>query len=125
MGYGCMVVSYKIPSFLFLTFHFIRCNIDVEVIKLRNADRKDKIKLQVTVSVELCERIDAIAQEIGMDRSQLCAYYIGQQVKQAEMQATVLAQMPDAMKGFLQNAMPVVMKSALPVETKEDGGESK
>lgn len=92
---------------------------------MRNADRKDKIKLQVTVSVELCERIDAIAQEIGMDRSQLCAYYIGQQVKQAEMQASVLAQMPDAMKGFLQNAMPVVMKSALPVETKEDGGESK
>lgn len=91
---------------------------------MRNTEKKiDKIKLQVTVSVELCERIDAIAKEIGMDRSQLCAYYIGQQVKQAEMQAAVLAQMPDAMRGFMQNSLPVVMQSTLPVEIKADGGE--
>ena len=52
---------------------------------------KEKIKLQVSVSHELCERIDALANEIGMDRSQLCAYFLYKQVKQEEMNPRVIA----------------------------------
>jgi L-ribulose-5-phosphate 3-epimerase UlaE len=52
---------------------------------------KEKIKLQVSVSRELCERIDALANEIGMDRSQLCAYFLYKQVKQEEMNPRVIA----------------------------------
>lgn len=67
-----------------------------------------KIKLQVSVSIELCERIDAIAKEIGMDRSQLCAYFIGKQVKQEEAQAAAFSAMasvfPSAIAGALSDA---------------------
>lgn len=72
-------------------------------------DKQEKIKLQVSVSLDLCGRIDALAKEIGMDRSQLCAYYIGKQVKQEELQSNALASimsqfspaMFEAFKGML------------------------
>lgn len=78
-------------------------------------DKQEKIKLQVNVSVELCERIDALAREIGMDRSQLCAYYIGKQVKQEELQSNALASimsqfspaMVEAFKGMLLDGQAV------------------
>ena len=49
---------------------------------MSNYSKQEKIKLQVSVSVELCERIDVFEREIGMDRSQLCDYFICRQVKQ-------------------------------------------
>lgn len=78
-------------------------------------DKQEKIKLQVSVSVELCERIDVLAREIGMDRSQLCAYYIGKQVKQEELQSNALASimshfspaMVEAFKGMLSEGQAV------------------
>lgn len=73
-------------------------------------DKQEKIKLQVNVSVELCERIDALAREIGMDRSQLCAYYIGKQVKQEELQsnayASIMSQFSPAMVEALKGMLP-------------------
>lgn len=82
---------------------------------MSNYSKQEKIKLQVSVSVELCERIDALAKEIGMDRSQLCAYYIGKQVKQEELQsnalASIMSQFPPAMvesfKGMLSEGQAV------------------
>lgn len=73
-------------------------------------DKQEKIKLQVNVSVELCERIDALAREIGMDRSQLCAYYIGKQVKQEELQSNAVA----SIVSQFSPSMVEVFKSMLP-----------
>lgn len=70
---------------------------------------KEKVKLQVSVSRELCERIDALAREIGMDRSQLCAYFIGKQVKQEEMQSHVL----DAFMEQISPALLDVFRSSV------------
>jgi hypothetical protein len=75
---------------------------------MSNYSKQEKIKLQVSVSVELCERIDVLAREIGMDRSQLCAYFIGRQVKQEELQsdaiASVLSQFSPAMVEVLKDS---------------------
>lgn len=38
------------------------------------------MKLQITVSDELCERIDRYAKMMGQPRSSLCAVWIGQGV---------------------------------------------
>lgn len=38
----------------------------------------DTTKIQVTLSNKLIKKIDGYAEEIGMSRSGLCAYWIGQ-----------------------------------------------
>ncbi len=47
--------------------------------------------LQVNVSDDMKDRIDRVAKEIGLSRSALCAYFIGQSVSSYEKTYSILA----------------------------------
>lgn len=70
-----------------------------------------KTKLQVTVPDEMVERIDKIASEMGMTRSQLCAYFIGNSVRQTEMQTNAIASLSTALAPVLEKALKEEQKS--------------
>ena len=59
-----------------------------------------KTKLQITMPDDMVARIDKIASEMGMTRSQLCAYFIGSSVRQAELQT-------DAISAAMNTLVPV------------------
>lgn len=86
-------------------------------------EKQEKIKLQINVSVELCERIDALAKEIGMDRSQLCAYYIGKQVKQEELQSNALSSIMSQFSPALVEAFKGMLPEIQAVEDNIELGE--
>ena len=61
----------QIYKFL-LTFTSKRCSIDV------GRQGGDIIRIQVNISDKLVSEIDEYAKAVGMTRSSLCAYFIGQ-----------------------------------------------
>lgn len=42
------------------------------------------MKVQVNLSDEMVSRVDVVAKNIGMSRSAICAYFIGQGISQIE-----------------------------------------
>lgn len=58
--------------------------IEKEKVLFENEDEKEKgvKKFYVRLSVETVEKLDVIAKELGMTRSSLIAYYVGQGVNQ-------------------------------------------
>lgn len=82
----------------------------------------DRVKVQISLSVDLCARVDAIAKEIGMDRSQLCCYFIGKQVKQEEAQAAALASMVNGLPPAVASALKGMLPEGKAVE--EEAGAS-
>lgn len=65
----------------------------------------DRIKLQIGMPVEMIERIDKIADEMGMTRSQLCAYFIGNGVRQTELQSSAISTMVAQLAPMMQQAV--------------------
>lgn len=65
----------------------------------------ERIKLQIGMPVEMIERIDKIASEMGMTRSQLCAYFIGNGVRQTELQSNAVASMVSQLAPALQQVI--------------------
>lgn len=70
-----------------------------------------KTKLQITMPDDMVARIDKIASEMGMTRSQLCAYFIGSSVRQTELQT-------DAISAAMNTIIPVVEQA---LKGKEEG----
>lgn len=64
-----------------------------------------RIKLQISVPDEMVERIDKIANEMGMTRSQLCAFFIGSSVRQTEMQTNAIASLSSTIAPVLEQAL--------------------
>lgn len=65
----------------------------------------ERIKLQIGMPVEMIERIDKIASEMGMTRSQLCAYFIGNGVRQTELQSNAVTSMVSQLAPALQQVI--------------------
>lgn len=64
-----------------------------------------RVKLQISVPDEMVERIDRIANEMGMTRSQLCAFFIGNSVRQTEMQTNAIASLSSTIAPVLEQAL--------------------
>lgn len=70
-----------------------------------------KTKLQIAMPDEMIERIDKIANEMGMTRSQLCAYFIGNSVRQTELQSNAISSAMSTLAPVFEQALKEEKKS--------------
>lgn len=70
-----------------------------------------KTKLQIAMPDEMIERIDKIANEMGMTRSQLCAYFIGNSVRQTELQSNAISSAMSTLAPVFEQALKEENKS--------------
>ena len=69
----------------------------------------NKVKLQVVVSEELAQKVDALAKESGMSRSAFCTALIADGVRNRQTSADFFKALPDSIAKFLSNPDAVKM----------------
>lgn len=65
----------------------------------------DKIKIQINMNADMVRKIDAFAKSIGMNRSSICQYWIGQGYRQQETQSNMFENMSQAISNDIKRAL--------------------
>lgn len=77
---------------------------------------KSNVRIQVSVSAEMLKRIDEEAKAYGTTRSAICSTWIGEKVRQLDLQADLIKQLltEDNLNTLMKYAMEAKFNGSMP-----------